>query len=197
MSPKDKKFFTGFIIACVICIVLVKLVFLGGTSKTSAVESIISENSGLNNISVFSYENKDENKVCAFNYTDESGKEGLGLAILGNNNRGSYDVDSILYSTDESVIVNSSAVVDGIDCAVVAVTDKSEAAKVVVSAKDTTTGADVKLTKRIEPPKITFVPYSDSTQAQSVSNVKVYNSTDEVIVDIDCETEQKDVIAEQ
>ena len=145
MSPKDKKFFTGFIIACVICIVLVKVVFLGGTSKTSAVESIISENSGLNNISVFSYENKDENKVCAFNYTDESGKEGLGLAILGNNNRGSYDVDSILYSTDESVIVNANAVVDDIPCAVVAVTDKSEANKVVVSAKDTTTGADVKL----------------------------------------------------
>ena len=197
MSPKDKKFFTGFIIACVICIILVKLVFLGGTSKTSAVEDIISENSGLNNVSVFSYENEDKNKVCSFNYTDENGKEGIGLAILNNNNRGSYTVDSILYSTEESVIVNANTVVNDTPCAVVAVAENSEAAKVVVSAKDTTTNADVKLTKKIEPPKITFVPYSDSTQAESVSNVKVYTANDEVIVDIDCETEQKDEIINQ
>ncbi len=197
MSPKDKKFFTGFIIACVICIILVKLVFLGGTSKTSAVEDIISENSGLNSVSVFSYENEDKNKVCAFNYTDENGKEGIGLAILNNNNRGSYTVDSILYSTDESVIVNANTVVNDTPCAVVAVAENSEAAKVVVSAKDTTTNADVKLTKKIEPPKITFVPYSDSTQAESVSNVKVYTASDDVMVDIDCETVQNDEIINQ
>ncbi len=191
MSPKDKKFFAGFIIACVICIILVKLVFLGGTSKTSAVESIISENSGLNNITVFSYENKDENKVCAFNYTDESGKEGMGLAILSNNNRGSYYVDSILYSADESIIINPYAVVDNTPCAVIAVSEESDAANVIVSAKDTTTGADVKLTKKIEAPKITFVAYSDDTQAQSVSNIKIYSQSQQIIKDIDTALENE------
>ena len=191
MSPKDKKFFVGFIIACVICIILVKLVFLGGTSKTSAVESIISENSGLNNITVFSYENKDENKVCAFNYTDESGKEGMGLAILSNNNRGSYYVDSILYSADESIIINPYAVADNTPCAVIAVSEESDAANVIVSAKDTTTGADVKLTKKIEAPKITFVAYSDDTQAQSVSNIKIYSQSQQIIKDIDTALENE------
>lgn len=191
MSPKDKKFFVGFIIACVICIILVKLVFLGGTSKTSAVESIIAENSGLNNITVFSYENKDENKVCAFNYTDESGKEGMGLAILKNNNRGSYTVDSILYSADESIIINPYAVVDNTPCAVIAVSEESDAANVIVSAKDTTTGADVKLTKKIEAPKITFVAYSDDTQAQSVSNIKIYSQSQQIIKDIDTALENE------
>ena len=55
----------------------------------------------------------------------------------------------------------------------------------------------MKLTKKIEPPKITFVPYSDSTQAESVSNVKVYTASDDVMVDIDCETVQNDEIINQ
>ena len=94
-------------------------------------------------------------------------------------------MDYINYSTDESVIVNANAVVDDIPCAVVAVKSESEAKKVVVKAKDTVTGADVKLTKKIEAPKITFVPYSDSTQAESVSSVEIYNADDKVIKNMD------------
>ena len=58
MSSSDKKFFAGFIVVCVICIVAVKLVFLGNTSKTSAVEKIIESYSNLEDISVFAYSNK-------------------------------------------------------------------------------------------------------------------------------------------
>lgn len=154
MSPKDKKFFTGFIIACIICIILVKVIFLRGTSRTSASESIIEDYTGFTAVSIFHYENKDNDKVCAFKYTDEDGKDGIGIAVLKNNMRGSYTVEEVSSSDGADEIAIPHTVVNDTDCAVIAADEDSKARYAETKIIYIDTGKENTLRTSVEPGRI-------------------------------------------
>ena len=173
MSPKDKKFFTGFIIACIICIILVKVIFLRGTSRTSASESIIEDYTGFTAVSIFHYENKDNDKVCAFKYTGEDGKDGIGIAVLKNNMRGSYTVEEVSSSDGADEIAIPHTVVNDTDCAVIAADEDSKARYAETKVIYIDTGKENTLRTSVEPGRIAFIAYAENTQVEGSHTVTI------------------------
>ncbi len=184
MSPKDKRFFTGFIIVCVICIVLFKVVFLGGTSKTSASESIIEDYTGFTSVSIFHYENKDNDKVCAFKYTDEDGKDGIGIAVFKNNMRGSYTVEEVSCNEGADEVVIPHTVVNDTDCAVIAADEESSAKYAEAKVINADTGKENTLRATVEPGRIAFIAYAEKGQAEGSQTVAILDENKNEILSV-------------
>ena len=142
---------------------------------------IIESYSNLEDISVFAYSNKSENKVCAFNYNDVSGEEGIGLAILRDNKRGTYEVEYIGYDTGIQEFVNPMAYVDKIPCAVIAVTDKSPAVLAEAKISYTESGAQRTIKSNIRPEEITFIVYDDEKMINAQKNIELYDRNGNII----------------
>ncbi len=179
MSAKDKRFFVCFIIGCMLCIVAVKVIFLKGTNNTSAVEGIIEEYTKIYNVSIFNHKTENTQKVCAFKYTNENNDEINGIAILKNNNRGSYDIEDIDYYTTGNEFVKSFAVINQTQCAIIVTNDKSSAVLAKINITDNSGSVSV-LNSKLNQNDINFIAYPAESSA-SQKTITLYDSNNNIV----------------
>jgi len=181
MSPKDKRFVAFFGLCCVICIILIKVVFMRDIGKNTVVENLISENTGLKNVSIFAYRNENSEKVCAFTYETEEGTEDMGLIILENNNRGSYNMGDMVLAEGKTEAYIPLTEVKNVKCAVFAIGKDSAAAEAEVYIKRDDSQKQNILKTNLEAGDVAFIEYGDDGQISGEKIITLYDKEGNII----------------